>query len=414
MKPGRFLLLETGLFLVSALAVVFFGAVYPWASLSIAGALFALLFLYPNALGELSVCPTFLKIGVLSVFGLITYQAVISSLNRHATVNELLIWLSFACGFLMIQTLPSTAVTRWCYGLVFLGVMESLYGFFQLHSGQEKVLWQNKEFHQGFITGTYLNRNHLAGLLELCLGVHLGLLLRSLHKRKIVVSMILIVLLAIMSTAFFKTGSRAGMASFALAVVFFSFFLWKRSPRSAGILMFSAFLSFVAAFFACKGVVLSRFSELAKHMGSWEGRQVVWGDVWYMIHDHPWLGTGLGTFEWVFPKYQSDELWMGWAHAHQDYLELMGELGWPAFLVLMFSFVMLWFRGIKAFDSLKASRFALVWGMLISVSSLALHGFMDFNLAMPANAMLMVFLFATLLRSIRTAQSEGRRPHASC
>ena len=50
-----------------------------------------------------------------------------------------------------------------------------------------------------------------------------------------------------------------------------------------------------------------------------------------MIADHPWFGTGLGTFVWSFPAYRSANisLWGVWDLAHSTPLELAADLGLP-------------------------------------------------------------------------------------
>ena len=97
---------------------------------------------------------------------------------------------------------------------------------------------------------------------------------------------------------------------------------------------------------------------------------------------------------------------MGWAHAHNDYLELATELGIPAFLVFFVSFLGLWIDGVRRLGTLSETDFPVVWGSLISVTSLLLHGFVDFNLAIPANAMILIFLTGTTIRFLEPSHAK--------
>lgn len=57
---------------------------------------------------------------------------------------------------------------------------------------------------------------------------------------------------------------------------------------------------------------------------------------WAMIVDHPWLGTGLGSFRLIYPSYRmSTESVSGGSWVHNDYLQLWQEAGLPMLLILV-------------------------------------------------------------------------------
>lgn len=390
--------LEIGLLFILFLAPAAFGSAYPWASMALCAWLFFLFFCYPQALNKFRSLPRLSQWGFLGIFFFLIFQRFFTSLNAAATETELLKWLAFAAAFLLLQLLTRNSLFRLGLALILLAVIESAYGLYEELSGHEKVLWQAKEFHRGFVTGTYLNRNHFAGLLELCLGVHLGLLFAACHKRNFKFILMIALFLALTLVAFFKTGSRAGIASFSLAFLFLAPFLVKRE----GNLIFFA-LSLVAvagASLAGWSAFWPRFFASWQGPGAWEGRITVWKDALRILRDHLWMGSGLGSFEWVFPAYQSEPLTWGWRHAHNDYLELLVTLGLPAFLILMAAFMVLASRCVKKIGQLPDTSFPLAWGSLVSVASLCLHAAADFNLAIPANAFLLIFLLGLVYRLV--------------
>jgi len=105
------------------------------------------------------------------------------------------------------------------------------------------------------------------------------------------------------------------------------------------------------------------------------------------------FGSGSGTFADVYPRFQTPEV-IGYINrAHNDYLEWIMEGGLvSAALILGFGWFYLrrwtevWYRG-----TWSTFRFIQV-GAGISILLLALHGLVDFNFHIPANAVFFAFL----------------------
>ncbi len=71
---------------------------------------------------------------------------------------------------------------------------------------------------------------------------------------------------------------------------------------------------------------------------------------WEIYKDHPWLGTGLGTFKHYYPAYRNpQETTSAGFHAHNDYLEFLQE-GGP--LLLLFLLLCLLAAALPAWSSL--------------------------------------------------------------
>ncbi len=396
---NRFFILETGLMAVMVAAPLLFGSVYAWTSMLWLALLFFLLFCYPEALLNFQKTPRVFLYGMLFLFLFLFIQVLLTSLNRYATGQETLKWLGYGCAFLLIQLLPRTSLLRLASVFVLAGVLEVLYGFSQRISGHERVLWQLKESHLGFLTGTYLNRNHLAGLLELTSGVCLGLWFMALRAHKITGSLVFGLFSAFLFAGLLRTGSRTGILCMALTLSFFLLFSARKFFKQS-FLFSGAFLVLLAGIaWVSRPVFLARFLDPDDRWLPWQSeRWFVWRDAFKMLLRHPWFGTGLGAFERVFPAYQSGTVSMGWAHAHQDYLELAAGLGIPAFMVLVFSWAGLLFPGISKLKTADPAVLPLAMGIFVSLGAFLLHGLTDFNFAIPANALLFVLAAAMLNR----------------
>jgi len=357
MKTGRTFFLEACLLLITFTAPLFFGSVHPWASMLWAALLFLLVFCVPETFLNLRSLPRLFLVGIFLLTLLLVVQLVLHSFNSFATAGEGVRWLAYGSAFLLMGQVDRSHLR---YGILFLisvGVCEAFYGLYQLDVGGEGVLWRDKVFHLGFLTGTYLNRNHMAGFFELCLGLHLGMCLMAFRKRHVVRILLGGLVFLLLLIAFLKTGSRSGILSFLVSVLFFSFFLvGKKRSDSVFVLLF-IIAGFLLAFGMGGNSFLLRFSDFAD-----EQRLSVWQNALEILRDYPWWGTGLGTFEWVFPGYQLAEFTWGWSHAHNDYLELLIELGAVGFGILILSFLWLWGVCLRRLLSLRPEWFPMVWG----------------------------------------------------
>lgn len=127
-------------------------------------------------------------------------------------------------------------------------------------------------------------------------------------------------------------------------------------------------------------------------------RWCAWANTLAALRDHPWLGTGFGSFVDVFPAYR-DPACLGtegtWTRAHNSFLELALGLGLPATgLILGASYRILLsccFTGVRRRRSLRAIPL-LTLGALVFVSA---HSLVDFPLQIPGVALYCAALLGT-------------------
>jgi O-antigen ligase len=123
-----------------------------------------------------------------------------------------------------------------------------------------------------------------------------------------------------------------------------------------------------------------------------------------IVQDFPWLGTGGGTFFLAFQHYRPFENYGYYDHAHNDYVEIASEsglIGLALLAVILFHSVRKSVRiMINGQDQLSRG---MVFASLMGITSLFIHGFVDFNLQIPANAMMFVVLLSIPYLLRRTA-----------
>jgi O-antigen ligase len=143
------------------------------------------------------------------------------------------------------------------------------------------------------------------------------------------------------------------------------------------------------------GPVLARF-EILGEPGylQIEGRIGIWKDTLRLIRDFPLLGSGLGTFELLYRGYQTAVVSSNVDHAHNDYLEFASDTGVIGAALLFLPILYLLARMVISFlDDPRSYRRAVTLGCIGSTTAILLHSVTDFNLQIPANAL----VFAVVL-----------------
>ncbi len=265
-----------------------------------------------------------------------------------------LAWWTFLLGLFLffrvfrqsiVASTDLTLLVRIVLGLAFL---EAVYGIVQSLIPSLGVLWVGYvKAYLGDARGTYINRNHFAGFMEMTLPLGLGytLAMGNWHKKVSIKALIssdrpnfqlfLSIGLTVMVLALLLSRSRAGILGGVLG--FLTFVLLMRSstgelPRSFWVIT-SVIIGMVAFYSLKIGIdpVLERFLRISKDTS----RLDIWRDSWVMIKDHP-FGIGLAASREVFPVYNvtnfSDARFL---YLHNDYLQLLAEAGWLGFGALV-------------------------------------------------------------------------------
>ncbi len=347
-----------------------------------------------------------------------TYQLIDKPLEfisiSHApliTYNKFLETLSYFLLFcLLLLLLKNTQRIRlFATVIVFSGVFQALYGTIMSLSGLEYGFVSENS---NVATGTFINRNHLAGYLEMTLAVGIGLLISNLYQtsstswreffRRIINSLLgkkarLRIGLALMVIALVLTHSRMGNSAFFTSMSVMSvlyIIIVKKKSRSvivlfASLLIIDMFI--VGAWFGIDKVA-QRIKTASVNV---EKRDEVNRDGITMIKDYALVGTGGGTYSISFLQYRGDDIIGFYNHAHNDYIEFATEYGVIAGGTLALMVFISLFSSLRA---LRQRNHALLKGMAFSsamgIMAIAMHATVDFNLQIPANATLFIVLLA--------------------
>ena len=178
-------------------------------------------------------------------------------------------------------------------------------------------------------------------------------------------------------------------------VLFVNFLLFSRKKRrEASIFLISIFsISLIFLIWLGVGPIIERVSTLSdlESQSSYTSRKVVAKDTLSLIKDFPAFGCGLGNFQHLYPKYQSEEVkQFFWDHAHNDYLEYLSEVGVIGTLIILIGIGLFLIKVIKRWREREDPYVkGITLGGLTALIAIIFHSISDFNLHIPANALLL-------------------------
>ena len=291
------------------------------------------------------------------------------------------------------------SVLRFFNFLFVIGVIEALLGLFQYLAAPGWIFGYINSFNNS--SGTLINRNHFAGLLEMIVAVSFGLAYIGMRHYEIARSYVFLLGGAVMGLAILFSLSRMGIASLLVTLAFlFVMIIFTGSPMRRAMGLGAAFAGILAAgvFWIGIGGILERYGYLLKEDAALlEGRTIVYWDTLNMIADNP-RGIGGGKYQDVFRRYQTFRPDALFDHAHNDYLESIAEWGILdacLFWICVFSVVVFGIRGF--FRKRSAEERGVILACSGGLFAILLHSLTDFNLQIPSNAIVFFSLVGILL-----------------
>lgn len=450
--------IEAGLFVAVALAVLAFGGTAPqfFAITQVIILMSGTLYLFavrsssatpvrfPIAIPFLLVALVLLQIIPLPVslahlFGISVmdspaHSTFTISAAPYQTVSQLLALVTYLTAFYLVLMICADhgAKKRFILFLLGIGVFEAFYGLIQYLTSWQQIFFYVKKFYLDDATGTYINRNHFAGLLEMILPFavvfalqHVWRLRHRFEEEHAPVKGLLsgaefpfllfwIFIASAIFAAIVCSHSRMGILStmaslIAVLTLAGASMLSPRARVGVGALLLAGMVGL--AVWVGTDPAITRFETLnGQYTQPGQDRLSIWRDTLHLIRRHPVLGSGFGSFATVYPSVQTAFLNNVVDHAHCDYLEVAAELGLPGG-ILVFGAIF-WALG-RAFRRCKTGGEdydkAISLACLGSILAFLLHSLADFNLYIPANAL----IFAMILALAWSGANRAANPAAT-
>ncbi len=343
-----------------------------------------------------------------------TPEQIHISLDPHATWTGLqksfAYFLIFCFSLLLLDN--RTRVKIMLLVIIISGFAQAVYGVVMTLSGLEWGFFVKKVYSIGVASGTFVNRNHFANFLMMSLSVGVGWMIyktspgegEKTRKQHILaaiqwvlsgkISMRLVLVAIVIGLV--MTRSRMGNFSFFLSLITAGGLMWHFSGKSKWKLL-ALFVSLVivdiyvmGTWFGIERVVeriqqTSSATEMRPEMVA--GSIMLW-------KDYLWVGSGLETFYTTFPAYKTAGMTGYVDHAHNDFIELLAEVGIIGFALMLPVVGLSFLVGLNAMRTTSSRLMrGVAFASVMAIIAQLLHASVDFSLRIPANAAyMMVFL----------------------
>lgn len=359
------------------------------------------------------------------------------SASPYVSLNSFIKYVAYFNAFILTLLLVDSRerFRKLAWVIVISGTIQAFYGSVMVLTGAEKILWLDKKAYIGYATGTFVNRNHFAGYLVVCILTGFGLMLSMMKRtnsaswkaklRNILLLLFgnkfrLRVFLVVMVIGIVMSGSRMGNASLVLTLMIggvLGYMFIRHARKSLLILVVSvAIIDFVVVgvWMGFEKVIdrlegsfvrintlsseQSNDSSISKIEGL-SGTNIKVSDAVYLllvqrghvykdmkdyISDYYLVGSGIGTFQYMYPMYRDKKIFMFFNHAHNDYMEFRAEIGLVGSILLLIVVLItikqclseLWFGS-------RDSK-VIVYIPILVLCGAGIHASVEFNLQIPA------------------------------
>jgi O-antigen ligase len=340
------------------------------------------------------------------------------SLDPEGTLERAFWYVALILAFLLTVARtadPRRAAVYQSVLFTFFGTL-ALVGLANYVAAPGSILWLIPAPEATRPMGPYVNPSHFAGVMELAIPWMLGYGLAPFAHRQArepfgparigAVCGVVVALAASLVAASKTAALTIGVTSAAVIVV-----AARRGRHGRKLLLGSVGVAVVLVAVAIAGPLRGRFADfLAVSHGdvTANDRATMWKVGAALAADYPLAGSGFGAFHQVVPRYLPLGESGHWAQLHNDYLEVLVAGGLVACVLVAWLAIAYAIRLTRAVGiEARAGRSLPALGLALGVASLAVHEIVDFNLQIPANALLFVVTAACGLAPLARSGDLG-------
>ncbi len=302
--------------------------------------------------------------------------------------------------YLVIHLIRSrSTLKKTLRAIIWTAVLVASIGFLKSSGSPLFSYWTYEHGNQLFrMSATFGNADHLAGYMEMVILLALGIYIFHADRAG---RRLQVLLIAALAAVLLFSLSRGGWIGGFCGILFLGI-AHRRISSEADRRITPTILVLVAA---CV-VVLLISTPVAKRIRTFEQKDKIpnlqsrilgWRGTLEMIEDYPLLGVGPGNYADTYQRYQPPGLASRRFFAHNDYLQFAAEVGLFFVPILAWAIIRFFRQGFRKLRSPSRLVVGTTLGAMSGVTAILVHSAGDFNLHIPANALLFTVLVALVV-----------------
>ncbi len=338
---------------------------------------------------------------------LVLKQRFSSSIN--ISINGILISASLLLTWFAISIFASQIMYLSLYNFFWVGSLIIIFLIFTFHQDKDKI-WNNiwpailllvliwaiyglVQYYYLHVptNASFLNRNSLAALINLALVPASAYFLLKEKDRpwEFLNNKLLALVLVILFLANFIITSRGATLSLILGFFVLLILIRKQiEKRQFYYFLAIIFTSFLIAAMSqnliqdAPATFTERMVSLQNTSTAGNSRFIIWESLLPLFNSMPWYGLGLGSL-WVFwPPYRAFSDHSAGFFAHNDYMQITLEAGYPGIILLLFLFIFItinFIRSYKNATNLTVIKRVELVSLFAALTTFAAHSIFTYN-----------------------------------
>jgi O-antigen ligase len=324
--------------------------------------------------------------------------------NARLEINRILTYV--ALFFLILDNFNKQERTQLlvCV-LVFVGMAASMYAVYQFVTGSRWIYNTPQPLsYYGRAGGPFVCPNHLADYLAMTLPLAFALPLMA--RLNLVLKVFLCYAGIVMLAGAFVTLSRAGCAAAGFGLLcLFTTLLFNRDFRLKAVVAIVLIL-IPAVWLGARSIKAQhRMNRTFKDASAVGDRAILWRGAREMWQEKFWTGVGPAHFDLKYRPHRPGfiQFQVRPGYVHDDYLNTLTDYGFAGFAIGIATLGLFWLSVVRIwryvrrandFGSRQSTRAAIILGACAGIGALMLHCLYDFNIHIPALAIVATTLLA--------------------
>jgi O-antigen ligase len=352
---------------------------------------------------------------ILAFVGYVAWRYTRADVEYLARLEMNRIFVYAAIFFIVLDNFNNKEWTRVLVcALIFIGMVASMYAVYQYATASHKIYnTPQPRVYWDRAGGPFVCPNHLADYLAMVLPLAFALTLMA--RMNIILKILICYAAIVMLAGAFVTVSRGGIAALGFGLAgLFTMLLFNRDHRLKAIVALIVIL-IPAVWLGSKSITAqARVRKGFGATGFGDDRFLVWPAAKEMWRENFWTGVGPAHFDVRFRPYRlaNGQMQARPEFVHNDYLNTLADYGMIGFTLGIIVVGAFWLGVVRVwrfvrrgndFGSKQSTRSAILVGASAGLIALMLHCIVEFNLHIPALAIVCATLLAIVTAMWRFA-----------